>query len=118
MILQHSATRRGAGVGGLPHAAVPAVVPKRSKAVESAASEAASSSTRGSGWAPSVLASSCECRAAQSRQARPEHGSRAVIGGTLTMLSCSQLQPSMRSDARGCHAAQRSAPLHSATQLR
>ena len=44
----------------------------RSKAVESAALEAASSRTRGSGWAPSGPASSWEYRAAQSRQARPE----------------------------------------------
>ena len=42
------------------------------KAVESAALEAASSRTRGSGWAPSGPASSWEYRAAQSRQARPE----------------------------------------------
>ena len=34
--------------------------------------EAAGSSTRGSGWALSELASFWECRAAQSRQARPE----------------------------------------------
>eukprot|EP00964_Phaeocystis_antarctica_P009371 scaffold5078_cov63-Phaeocystis_antarctica.AAC.5 len=34
--------------------------------------EAASSSTRGSGWAPSGPASSWECRAAQNRQVRPE----------------------------------------------
>ena len=78
MVLQSPATRRGAGVGGLPHAAVPAVVPGWSKAVKSAAVEAARSSTRGRGWAPSGPASSWECRAAQSRQARPEgHKRRA-----------------------------------------
>ena len=52
--------------------------------------EAASSSTRGSGWAPSGLASSWECRAVQSRQARPEEAQGAswgpAKGGTLTML--------------------------------
>ena len=78
MVLPRPATRRGAGVGGLPHAAVPAVVPGWSKAVKSAAVEAARSSTRGRGWAPSGPASSWECRAAQSRQARPEgHKRRA-----------------------------------------
>ena len=39
---------------------------------ESAAVEAARSSTRGSGWASRGPASSWECRAAQSRQARSE----------------------------------------------
>ena len=41
------------------------------KAVKSATLEAASSSTRGSGRALSGSTSSWECRAAQSRQARP-----------------------------------------------
>ena len=36
------------------------------------APKSASSSTRGSGGAPNGAASSWECRAAQSRQARPE----------------------------------------------
>ena len=49
--------------------------PKGSKAWKwaalEAALEAASSSIRGSGWAPSGPASCWECRAAQSRQARP-----------------------------------------------
>ena len=41
-------------------------------AVKSRALEAASSSTRGSGWAPRGPASPWEYQAAQSRQARPE----------------------------------------------
>eukprot|EP00964_Phaeocystis_antarctica_P091265 scaffold58506_cov33-Phaeocystis_antarctica.AAC.1 len=52
-------------------------LPEGPKAVESAALEAASSSNRGSGWAPRVPASSWECRAAQSRQARPEEAHEA-----------------------------------------
>ena len=66
-------------------------VPGRSKAVKWAASEAASSSTRGSGWAPSGLTSSWECRAAQSHKARPEGPQQPMKegGGTLTMLVCS-----------------------------
>ena len=40
--------------------------------MESATLEATGSSSRGSGWALSGLASSWECRAAQSRRARPE----------------------------------------------
>eukprot|EP00964_Phaeocystis_antarctica_P153047 scaffold121129_cov33-Phaeocystis_antarctica.AAC.1 len=47
-------------------------VPAWSKAGKWAALEAARSSTRGSGWALSGSASSWECRAAQSRQARPK----------------------------------------------
>ena len=43
-----------------------------SKAVTSAALEAASSSTRGGGWGPSGPASFWESRAAKSRLARPE----------------------------------------------
>eukprot|EP00964_Phaeocystis_antarctica_P152719 scaffold120725_cov63-Phaeocystis_antarctica.AAC.1 len=50
----------------------PPGAPGWSKAVESAALEAASSNTRGSGWALSRPASSWRCRAAQSRQERPE----------------------------------------------
>eukprot|EP00964_Phaeocystis_antarctica_P096583 scaffold62868_cov28-Phaeocystis_antarctica.AAC.1 len=67
-------------------------LPEGPKAVESAALEAASSSNRGSGWAPRGPASSWECRAAQSRQARPEEAQEASWGaakrGTLTMLRC------------------------------
>ena len=57
------------GRGHFDHAAVPSggARPAGSKGVKSAASEAASSSTRGSGWEPSGTASSWECRAAQSR---------------------------------------------------
>ena len=58
------------------------------KAVKSAALEAASSSTRGSGWALGRPASSWECRAAQSRQARPEEEAQEPSWGTLTMLYC------------------------------
>ena len=59
--------------------------------MKSAALEAAGSSSRGSGWAPSGPASAWECRAAQSRQARPEEAQEpswgaARGGGTLTML--------------------------------
>eukprot|EP00964_Phaeocystis_antarctica_P036641 scaffold20931_cov54-Phaeocystis_antarctica.AAC.5 len=46
--------------------------PAWSNALTWAAREAASSSTRGSGWAPGGWASPWECQAAQSRQARPE----------------------------------------------
>jgi hypothetical protein len=50
--------------------------------------EAASSSTRGGGWAPSGPASSWECRAAQNHQARREAAQEpswgAAEGGTLT----------------------------------
>ena len=55
-------------------------VPEWSKAVKSAALEAASSSTRGSGGAPSGPASSWECRAAQSHQARPEEAQEPSWG--------------------------------------
>ena len=52
--------------------------------------EAASSSTRGGGWAPSGWTSLWEYRAAQSRQACPEEAQGASWGaakrGTLTML--------------------------------
>eukprot|EP00964_Phaeocystis_antarctica_P117172 scaffold81004_cov59-Phaeocystis_antarctica.AAC.1 len=64
--------------------------PGWSKAVKLAALEAASSSTRGSGWAASGLACSWECRAAQSRQARPEEAQEpswgTATGATLSML--------------------------------
>ena len=53
-----------------------------------AALEAAGSGSRGSGWAPSGPASSWECRAAQSRQARPEEAQEpswgAAKAGTLS----------------------------------
>ena len=53
--------------------------------------EAARSSTRGSGWAPSGPASSWECRAARTRQARPEKAQEPSWGtaqaGTLTLLA-------------------------------
>ena len=54
--------------------------PTRSKAVKSATLEAARLSPRGGGGAPSGRASPWECRAAQSRQARPEEaqGERLV----------------------------------------
>ena len=55
-------------------------LPEGSKAVKSAALEAASSSNRGSGWAPSGSASPWECRAAQSRQARPEEAQEPSWG--------------------------------------
>eukprot|EP00964_Phaeocystis_antarctica_P067503 scaffold40866_cov44-Phaeocystis_antarctica.AAC.1 len=64
-------------------------------AVTSAALEAASSGTRGTGGASSGTASSWECRAAQSRQARPEEaqepsgGPAQERGGcTLSMRPC------------------------------
>eukprot|EP00964_Phaeocystis_antarctica_P013141 scaffold7206_cov57-Phaeocystis_antarctica.AAC.2 len=55
-------------------------MPAWSKAVTSAALEAARSSNRGSGWAPRGPASSWECRAAQSRQARPEEAQEPSWG--------------------------------------
>ena len=59
-------------------------------AVKWAALEAAGSSTRGNGWAHSGPASSQECGAAQSRQARPEKAQEPSWGtakrGTLTIL--------------------------------
>ena len=51
--------------------------PEWSKAGKCATLEAVRSSTRGSGWAPCRSASSWECRAGQSRQARPEEAQRA-----------------------------------------
>ena len=53
---------------------------RQSEAVRSAAVEAASSSARGSGWALSGPASSWECRAAQSRQVRPEEAQEPSLG--------------------------------------
>eukprot|EP00964_Phaeocystis_antarctica_P001686 scaffold881_cov65-Phaeocystis_antarctica.AAC.3 len=51
------------------------------RAVQSATLEAASSSSRGSGWAPSGPASPLwECRAARSRQARPEEAQEPSSG--------------------------------------
>jgi hypothetical protein len=51
-----------------------------------------SSSSRGSGWAPSGPASPWECRAARSHQARPEEAQEASWGaakeGTLALLAC------------------------------
>ena len=53
--------------------------------------EAAGSSTRGSGWVPSGLASYWECRTAQSHQARPEEAQEpswgTAKGDALTMLA-------------------------------
>ena len=63
--------------------------PELVQAVKSAALEAARSSTRGSGWDPSGLASSWECRAAQRRQRRPEGAQESLghcQGDTLTVL--------------------------------
>ena len=58
--------------------------------VGSATLEAAGSSTRGSGWGHSGLASFWERRAAQSRQARPEEAREPSWGtakrGAMTML--------------------------------
>ena len=56
------------------------------KAAKSATLEAASSSTRGSGWAPTGPASSWECRAAQSRQARPEEAQEPSSGTAQTAV--------------------------------
>ena len=53
-------------------------LPEGSKAVKSAALEAASSSIRGTGWAPSGPASSWEWRGAQGRQARFEGAGAAL----------------------------------------
>ena len=52
----------------------------RLRAMEWAALEAAGSSTRGSGWALSGPTSPWECRAAQSRQARPEEAQEPSWG--------------------------------------
>ena len=64
--------------------------PGWSNAVESATFEAARWSPRGGGGAPSGWASPWECRADQSRQARPEEAQGASWGtakeGTLTMV--------------------------------
>ena len=59
---------------------------KGQKAVESAALEAAGSSNRGSGCAPSGWASPWECRAAQSRQVRPEEEQEASWGAAKGAL--------------------------------
>ena len=61
-------------------------LPEGSKAVKSAALEAAGSSIRGTGWAPSGPASSWECRAARSRQARPEEAQEPSWGATKGAL--------------------------------
>ena len=61
-------------------------MPGWSKAVESAALEAASSTTRGDGWAPSGPASFWESRAAQSRQARPEKAQEPSWGSAKGAL--------------------------------
>eukprot|EP00964_Phaeocystis_antarctica_P062238 scaffold37273_cov56-Phaeocystis_antarctica.AAC.5 len=60
--------------------------PEWSKAAKSATLEAASSSTRCSGWVPSGWASSWECRAAQSRQARPEEAQEPSSGTAKTAV--------------------------------
>ena len=77
----------------------PGALPGGSTVVTSAALEAANSSPRGSGWAPSGPASAWECRAALSRQARPEEA-QEPSGGTLTMLRCHQRRGSARRSAR------------------
>ena len=68
------------------------VAPGRSKAVKSATLQAARSMPRGGGWASSGWASPWVCRAARSRQARPEEAQGASWGtaeaGTLAMLRC------------------------------
>ena len=74
-----------------PHALL--ALPAGSEVVESAAMEAASSSTRDSGWAPGGGASAWECQAAaQSRQARRIRSAGAELGCCLgalwTMLPC------------------------------
>ena len=60
--------------------------------MKSAALEAASSSTEAVAWAPSGQASSWECRAARSRQARPEEAQEpswgTCQGPTLRLLLC------------------------------
>ena len=63
-----------------------------STAVKSAALEAARSSTRGSGWAPSGSASVWECRAAWSRQARPGEALLEPSWGTAKRASLTVLQ--------------------------
>eukprot|EP00964_Phaeocystis_antarctica_P013597 scaffold7457_cov62-Phaeocystis_antarctica.AAC.2 len=60
--------------------------PEWSKAVESAAWEAARSSTRGSDWALRGPASPWECRAAQSRQECPEEAQEPSWGTAQTAL--------------------------------
>ena len=79
--------RVGPQLGKLVHVGVDLLVvreagPECSKAVESAALEAARSSNRGSGWAPSGWASPWECQAAQSRQARHEEAQEPSLGAT------------------------------------
>eukprot|EP00964_Phaeocystis_antarctica_P017435 scaffold9629_cov72-Phaeocystis_antarctica.AAC.1 len=72
-------------------------VPEWSTAVKSAALEAARSSTRGSGWAPSGSASVWECRAAWSRQARPGEALEPSWGiakrASLTVLQFCEAMP-------------------------
>ena len=81
------------------------VLPGWSKAVESAAVEAARSSTRGSGWALDRPASASEYRAAQSRQARPEEAQGASWGtakrAALALLRCPPCTRSRASLPRG-----------------
>ena len=70
-------------------------LPGRSNEEKWAALKAVGSSIRGSGWALSGPASPWECRAAQSRQARPEEApepwgttSKPYQGGTSSRLLC------------------------------
>ena len=67
-------------LGGWPGSVRPAFLDGQ-EAVKSATLGAARSSTRGGGWAPSGWASLWECRAAQSRQARPEEAQEPSWGG-------------------------------------
>eukprot|EP00964_Phaeocystis_antarctica_P040605 scaffold23210_cov45-Phaeocystis_antarctica.AAC.1 len=65
---------------------------------------AARSSIRGGGWVPSGWASPWECRAAQSRQARPEKAQGPSLGAS-TMLRCGGGGGGFESDeARTLHA--------------
>eukprot|EP00964_Phaeocystis_antarctica_P158324 scaffold128929_cov57-Phaeocystis_antarctica.AAC.1 len=60
--------------------------PPAGRACAKAVTSAASSSSRGSGWAPSGLVSPWECRADESHQARPEEAKEPSWGtaqGTL-----------------------------------
>eukprot|EP00964_Phaeocystis_antarctica_P153135 scaffold121271_cov51-Phaeocystis_antarctica.AAC.2 len=78
-----------------------------SKAVKSAALEAAGSSIRGGGGAPGGPASSWECRAAQSRQVRPEEAHRASWGTAKEATSLTMLPQHLLESVDGDRAAHR-----------
>ena len=77
IVLEGTSVVGFASFRGVMDTVTPLQAPGRSNAVKWPTLEAASSSPRGGGWAPSGWASLSEYRAAQSRQARPEEAQGA-----------------------------------------